>query len=327
MRVPPAVVLFFLSPVVAELLSGSAPPTEFFNPVGFFILASLYGSGAILVREMNVQWGKGFVSLLMLGAAYGIVEEGLMVKSFFDPGWVDLGILGVFGRWAGVNWVWVEWLTIYHAVFSIAIPVKLVELAYPTRRNQSWVGRRALRGFTFLLAGVVLLGYFALTKYQPPLPQYVLAVLTTIAFVISARKLPSSLGRRGTKPLTKPLRLGAASFLATTGLFLIFGAAPHFLPSPPAVMILGLLLAAGFLVFVKRYRWNAQSDYHRFALIAGALAFFILLAPLQELDTTRIDDPRGMSLVGLAFLIGLVVLGRKIRRRISAESGSSGNSG
>ena len=120
MKGSPALVLFLLVPAIAELLLGSAPPAEFFNPISFLLLASLYGSGAIIVRELKIRWNKGYVSLFVLGAAYGIIEEGLMVKSFFDPKWMDLGILGIYGRWQGVNWVWVEWLTIYHAIFSIA---------------------------------------------------------------------------------------------------------------------------------------------------------------------------------------------------------------
>ena len=81
---PPAPVLFCLAPMTAELLTGSAPPAEFFNPFLLLVLTALYGSGAILVRELALRWHKGWPSILVLGAAYGIVEEGLMVKSFFD---------------------------------------------------------------------------------------------------------------------------------------------------------------------------------------------------------------------------------------------------
>jgi hypothetical protein len=117
-------VLFFLSPITAELLTGSAPPAEFFNPFSLLVLTALYGSGAILVRELALRWRKGWPTILILGAAYGIVEEGLMVKSFFDPQWVDLGPLGVYGRWAEVNWVWSLGLTLFHAVWSIGIPIR-----------------------------------------------------------------------------------------------------------------------------------------------------------------------------------------------------------
>lgn len=100
-----AITLLFLSPITAELLSGSAPPVEFFNPFGLMTLVVLYGCGAIILRELKIRWRKGYGVLLVLGAAYGIIEEGLMVKSFFYPYWMDIGILGVYGRWLGVNWV------------------------------------------------------------------------------------------------------------------------------------------------------------------------------------------------------------------------------
>lgn len=110
----PLILLVLLSPVIAELLSGSAPPLEFFNPLGFVILVGLYGSGVLIVRELSLKWGNGWSTILLLGIAYGIIEEGLAVKSFFDPQWMDLGILGVYGRWIGVNWVWSFYLTVYH---------------------------------------------------------------------------------------------------------------------------------------------------------------------------------------------------------------------
>ena len=130
----PALTLFFLAPAIGELLSGSAPPAEFFNPFTLLLLAALYGSGAILVRELRLRWQQGWLAVFILGAAYGIIEEGWMVKSFFDPNWMDLGVLGSYGRWAGVNWVWTVGLTVYHAVFSIAIPILLVETAFPKTR-------------------------------------------------------------------------------------------------------------------------------------------------------------------------------------------------
>jgi len=97
-KIPPALVLFFLAPAIGELLSGSTPPVEFFKPFSLFLLSALYGSGALLSRELALRWGKRWPTILALGLAYGIIEEGLMVKSFFDPAWIDLGVLGVYGR-------------------------------------------------------------------------------------------------------------------------------------------------------------------------------------------------------------------------------------
>jgi len=43
--------------------------------------------------------------------------------------------------------------------------------------------------------------------------------------------------------------------------------------------------------------------------------FFVLLAPLQELDPKRADNPAGMTLVGLATLAFLFGLWRWVRQR------------
>jgi hypothetical protein len=51
--------------MVGELLSGSAPPAEFFTPFGFTVMTLLYGGGALTARELKVRWGKGMGSLLL----------------------------------------------------------------------------------------------------------------------------------------------------------------------------------------------------------------------------------------------------------------------
>jgi len=39
---PPALALFLLAPAIGELLSGSAPPAEFFTPFGLLMIVCLY---------------------------------------------------------------------------------------------------------------------------------------------------------------------------------------------------------------------------------------------------------------------------------------------
>ena len=128
-------VLAFLSPIIAELLSGSSPPLEFFNPISFALLLGLYGAGVLVVRELAVMWRLGWMGIIVLGAAYGILEEGVAIKSFFDPFWMDLGGLGEYGRYVGTNWVWAVWLTIYHSMISITLPILITWLLYPNLRN------------------------------------------------------------------------------------------------------------------------------------------------------------------------------------------------
>ena len=321
MKVPPALVLFFLAPAIAELLLGSAPPSEFFNPISLLLLASLYGSGALIVRELKVRWDKGYVSMFVLGAAYGIIEEGLMVKSFFDPEWMDLGILGVYGRWIEVNWVWAEWLTIYHAIFSIAIPITLVELAYFERRNESWVGKKKFAGLLVLLGSVTVFGFLFLTSYRPPLPQFLFSAAIVVLLILLAWKIPSRTGKNGALKALKPSRLALIGFLTALTFFMLFMAGPYVISQPLILMILGVALLFTIFGFLKRYDWNEKTLYHKFTLAAGAVAFLIALAPLQELDKNRPDNTQGMFIVGVVALVMLLLLKRKLRSYLEkAES-------
>ncbi len=314
--------LFFLAPAIAELLSGSAPPVEFFSPFGFVLLTTLYGSGAILARELTLRWGRGWVSLFTLGAAYGIIEEGLMVKSFFDPAWVDLGVLGSYGRWAGVNWVWSLELMLYHAVVSVAIPILLVELIFPNRRDELWVGRWGFTILSVLLAADVAIGYFLLTSYRPPTVPYILAVAVVVALVLLAWRLPRQPFSSKTINVCHPFWFWLTGFLGAITFFLVFWGLPLTILPPWATILIGIALAAlvFWVVMWMSGRGTAWAEVHQLALAAGPLSLLILLAPIQEFDITRQDNPAGMTIVGLAALILLLWLWWRVRSR-SSEAG------
>jgi multisubunit Na+/H+ antiporter MnhB subunit len=323
--IPPALVLYFLAPAIAELLSGSAPPAEFFQPFSLLVLSALYGGGALIVRETALRWGKRWPTILVLGLAYGILEEGLMVKSFFDPTWMDLGLLGIYGRWAGVNWVWAVMLTLYHTVVSIALPILLVEILYPSRRDERWLGRRGMLLVGSMLAIDVLVGYLLLTPYRPPFAPYALACITTLLLVLISRELPHRWAPPEDAPRWKPLRLGLAGFTGIGALFLAGWALPA-LNLPPLLTLLALLLGAYFSWRQIR-RGSGEGgwdDRGRLALAGGALSFLILLAFAAEGDPARTDNPAGMVWVGLTASAGLLLLYLRVRRR-STASGAARN--
>ncbi len=162
----PVLTLLVLSPAIGELLSGSSPPLQFFNPVFLMILMGLYGCGALLVREIVVCKRLNAAGLLLLGAAYGIVEEGLMCKSFFNPHWTDTGYLSIYGRAMGVNWVWAFGLTFYHMAISIAAPIFITEALFRSRAELPWLRRRGWIVTSSSFALVVLLGFAAFDNRQ-----------------------------------------------------------------------------------------------------------------------------------------------------------------
>lgn len=310
----PAVALIFLSPAVGELLSSSSPPTEFFQPFTFLLLASLYGSGALIVRELAYRWKKGWPSVLLLGAAYGIVEEGLAVKSFFDPNWMDLGPLGVYGRWAGVNWVWSAGLTIYHAAFSIGIPILLVGLLFPAQRNRPWLSTNSFRWIACLFVAVSIFINLALTPYRPSVLAHLLAAASVVGLGVWARRAGSPQPAASPPALGSPLRVGLAGFAATVGLFLLLWFLPN--TSVPAIVWIGLTLAYVTWLWARFGRLTIRpgwSPSHALAFASGALTFFVLLSPLVELDRNRLDNTQGATLVGLATAILLIWAAQRLR--------------
>jgi hypothetical protein len=317
-KLPPALVLFLLAPAIGELLSGSAPPTEFFTPFGFLMIVCLYGSGAVVIRELRIRWKKGVGSVLLLGAAYGVLEEALLVASWFSPYWMDLGPMAVYGRILDINMVWAEMLTIYHAVFSITIPILFVELAYPNRRNENWIGRKTLILLIGVLSALTVFGYWlfsTLMNYWTPLPQYLIGIAIMITFILLARRLPQDWGTLGQKPLPKPVKLWLVAALTSLAFFLGFYASPSLIPWPLAILY-GILLTLLITKFITRYNWKQKpNNMHTLALCYGALTFFLLFAPLQELDKTRTDNRQGMTLVAIATIIALIILRHKIKQQ------------
>jgi hypothetical protein len=306
----PVIALFLLAPAVGELLSGSSPPAEFFAFPGLIILPALYGSGAVLIREAARRRQKGWPSILLMGAAYGIYEEGIVVRSFFDPAWPDLGVMAWYGRWAGANWAWAVMLTVYHAVVSIAIPILLVELLFPARRREPWLNGLGLAVFSLLLASLMAFG--PLAGMHAPLAGLAGCVLVAAALIAAALRWPVSAERR-----CKPVRPAPAGcllgvgFVGMTGFVLAFWVLPH-LGLPP---LLTILQASAGLALTIALGGRAWQDRHNWAIASGGLLTWVILAVISEFDSTRADNTGGMALVGLAFAVFLTALGTAIRQR------------
>ena len=315
----PILTLFLLAPAVGELLSGSAPPAEFFTPFGLILLSALYGSGAVLIRELVRRWDKGWASIFLLGLAYGIYEEGIVVRSFFDPGWPDLGVLAEYGRFWGVNWLWTIDLTMYHAVVSITIPILLVELLYPAHRGTPWLRRRGLIFFSLLLLAVMAATPLMGMQVSPLALLacvLVMALLAVLAYVWPARKVAAS---RETRPLPAILYT-VLGFAATIGWVISMWFMPE--QNFPVFIALSAALAWPLIIAftLRGMTRRGMGDIHRWALALGVLLIFILLTFVAEAENlTRPDDTSGMALVGWTFLVFMLVLGFRTWRRGKIE--------
>jgi hypothetical protein len=276
-RAWPVIFLLLLAPLIAEVLWGTTTVSEF--PV-YLIQIGLYGGGAVLIREVVRRWGGGWPSILLLGAAYGAIEEGLLEPNWFTPALQT----HPYGVAAGVFWTYAVWNIGYHAVFSITIPIALTELMFPAWRDKPWLGRTGTRvagavyAVNAAVIGLLWWAYVQPTLLHVPARVHPVQQGATIALVIAliaagrlaARTRTATTG--GPPPPAAGWLAGAAALGATTwfGLLLLSVSDNHlhWLPFPVPLTIAAAEVA---LAAWSLRRWSARTDLQVLAACTGAL--------------------------------------------------------
>src|SRR6266702_1967008 len=277
----PLLFLLLLTPGIPEYLSASSQLTVLvINPVLFFLFLAanlgLYGSGVILIREAMIRWKKGWASVFLLGAAYGIAEEGLDLWTLLYSNAGPVGTLGYYGHWLGVNWVWTIGLVICHSVYSIGLPIFLFGLAFPELKSKSLVSGLGVKAtLVTLIIDSIALFILVSNLYSPYDPGAGLLLsggLAITVLVMLARKLPgnfltASIGQ----PKWGPRRfafVGALLFPAT----LFAGGISAGAGIPPIVpFVLDLLLAIFILTRAYKSMGTANNQEQKVAFGIGLI--------------------------------------------------------
>lgn len=307
--------LLVLAPICGEMLSGSEPPMNWLNPA-VWLLIFMYGSGALLIRELIHRWGKGWPSIFLLGMAYGIFEEGLVVRSFFSPDWPDLHVLAWYGRALGVNWVWTINLTWFHAVISILIPIMIVErFLYPEVKDIPWLKKRGMVMHSFLLLAWIPLGIFVIGMPAPPL-----ALLLSVAVIGLLALLARTWKQRGPIPANvqtppSPRVIWLFGFASMVGLILTMWIVPN-TGAPAWLGITASLFLPLVLIWIAhRLKVRSWKPRQQWAYTAGSLWVWILIALFLQ-------ESRDMVIIGIGFVLFLWMLKRWVwnKTRLTQES-------
>jgi hypothetical protein len=281
-----ALTLVALSILIPELLTGSTPVASLvLNPLSLPFLLGLYGCGVLLVREITVRWEKGWPSVLLLGGAYGILEEGPGTKTFFDPRVTSAaGSLAPVGHAFGVNWVWVLFISVFHAVFSIGLPILLVGLAYPETRGRRLVTDRTLVCLGVAYAVTVLAMYFLFDPaYRPSAGVLAFFLGVVGALVLLAARAPARWPfARPDRPLLPPFWVG---ILGGLWVFLWFGffwlgASLH--EDPYLIVFSGVTFTAA-IGFVLVPEVEVDEPHRRLCLATGLLSFVLVFSAVVTL--------------------------------------------
>jgi hypothetical protein len=313
--------LIVIAPLVAEVFSGSTPITQ---PGLFLVDLLIYGPGALLIRELVRRRQRGWASILLLGTAYGFIEEGLALQSLFDPHYGTVALWGA--RVFGVNWVYssvvITWI---HPVWSVAIPIALTELLFPAQREHLSLGRFGLVvTFVWYVLGVVLLFLFARATSPYSVSPLVSGVVSLIAlllvvgalFVLPRQKPRAKHPDLNPSPSGILLFTGMSAFIALGIPALLWRFVPA-LSQFPLVLISLLIPPLMALILLSRLEHWARSshwnDRHLLALVSGMLIAHTVVGGL--LFSKTVIEAGALAVMGLVMVALLGGLAVQIHRR------------
>ncbi len=295
----PAITLMFMAPLLTEVLPGA---TRFSSIFVLPIEVAVWGSGALLIRYMVRRRQSGWLSMLLLAIALAIAEEWLIQQTSIAP--MVIKLKGeTYARSGGVNYVYFLWALIYEPVFVVFLSVYLVELIYPSRKNNVWISKRGMFAVIplFIIGSILAwltwthiarVKVFHMKAYNPSLTKVIIATAAICILIYIATRLLKNKDRNihtPQKPLSPLLLgiLGAAWAVLLYGIVLLgFGIAPHF---PPYIAIAAgvILLAVPPIAVLPRFAasdsWNMM---HQYGLVCGTVTGSMLAGQIGFIGTT-----------------------------------------
>jgi hypothetical protein len=304
-RIGPVCGLIVLAPFVGEFLLGNLTAGDFALGV---VLAPLYGCGALLVRELGRR-AAGWPTMICLAAAYALIEEGPVDQLLWNDTYAGHDYLSgpSYIPALGMSVELTQSVLALHTVWSICVPIAIVETLVPGRRTRPWLTRTGLivtAAVYALGAGLVFWGNYAEERFLASPGQLagigvVIAALVAAGFGLRTRALPPLEGR------APPARGAGIAALAGTSAYW----APLVLVTAEwyewAGVVVWLVVAAAGGVLVSRWSRRAGWDQrHRFALAAGAALTYVWTAfPLRP----EAGGPLGTDLLSNAVFGGVAV--------------------
>ncbi|GAA3758657.1 hypothetical protein GCM10022225_50080 [Plantactinospora mayteni] len=342
-RIGPVVALWLLAPWAAECAWGGFTVEDY--PLVVLFLGPLYGSAALLIRETARRAGGGWPAIVLLGAAFGTIQAGLVDQSLFNDAFLDdteFAETAAAARATMVPWLGFSAQNALgyvggHVVLSVCVPIVLVEsFVGPARRRQPWLGRvgLVLAGALYLLGSLLIFSDDGGRKEFLASPlQLSFAALTALALVTAALLPRWRRGRRPVDPVggSDDTRTGAAVEAAASraphplwaGL-VVCGArlAVDLVPNWAGVAI-GVLASAFAAVVVVR--WSRRTGWgQRHVLAAWGAGLVVAAAGAYLAPSYSAASPTQALVADLTVsLLTLALLGGAFWRLRAERSGSA----
>ena len=316
-KIKAVLTLGLLAPVLGEILSGASPPLHFFRPIFFLFLLGMYGCGVTLIRDLVRARSLGWANVIILGLAYGMIEEGLIIGSFYNLEWGGVKPLGEYGYFLGISWVWAMFSSFTHVTLTVFSSIVLAESLFPQLADKPWLSskQRLICGLFFGTAFVF--GYHLFINilyphYTPPTLSYLLIAVMTliIGFLgLKIRKLPElenvSSQSHGCRYFVIGLIVSLLSIIL-----------PYALPKLGVLslvtvfLMLGVIFGGGYLIVSWIKRFNGWTASDRLSLASGIMAPWLIRMPLLELGIMAGVREMNMTGMSIAAVIVVMLLGK-----------------
>jgi hypothetical protein len=310
-----AITLFFVAPFVAEYLLGDLSLKLL---PALIVLAPMYGGGALLIRELVRHRGRGWPTILCLGAAYALLEEGLVTQSLFNPDYLKLhmhflqpahiALLGIGGWWTML-------MLNVHTFWSIGVSIALVEGLWPERAREPWLGKigHDVVDVLFLLGLIAntLFGYKQ-NHFWASRAQLGVAALLCVLLIVVALATPAGMAKREGK-VPSPWLTGVAA--------LVLGLLFELIPPRWGWGAVGAMLGADVVFLLLVYVLSSRRSWtllHTLSLGAGGAVAYGLHAFLQKAFGGGIVLARVGNVIFLAIAVVLIALAWRRTSRLTA---------
>ena len=317
----PALVLFVISPLIAEYLLGSVS----FAQIGALpVLCLMYGGGAVLIRETARASGRGWPTIALLGAAYAVAEEAFATQAMFNPRFHGLSLLEYgYIPALGIG----VWFTMYviglHVIWSVCVPIAIVEALFPTVGVAPWLGwmGRSVFGVMLILGiAAIALGTYQIEDFTATAGQFIAAGFVLVAFIAAALGLRFDGTHKQTPTTTAPSSQVVGVFCFVVGsvfqLSQMLKETGVMWLAPVAVMI--LVGVASIVVLIRWSRGSGWATMHTFAAAAGALLVYCWFGYSVAINLHGRSGLAAHSvLVALAILL-IAVTGLRLNRYSSS---------
>jgi hypothetical protein len=315
----PVAALFVLTPLVAEYLLGSLSFSK--EQIGALpVMALLYGSGAVLIRDLARRTRRGWRAILLLGFAYGLIEEGLLTQSLFNPNYLNLRLLDYgYVSALGVSTNWTAYVISLHVIWSVCVPIAFVEALFPSQSELPWLGKGgAITAVVFLALGMAAVASFSYKSghfmaHPAQFAGVLVAVGASIAVALKASRVPAAIDP-SLRPAPSVWLAGGFAFIAGS-LFCVSQSARG--SGVPWLVPVAGIVAVDAISVITIARWSRRagwSSMHRFALGAGGILVYAWFGYTVEISLHGRGALWSHSVLVLAILGLAGVAGRRVGR-------------